>query len=336
MKVALDAMGGDYAPREVIIGAFEALKTLDMELVLVGLRDQLQSEIEILAKQGLIDLEYRDRLEIVNCTQVIEMDEEPVRAMRKKKDASIVVATQLVKNKQADAVISAGSTGAQMVTALFILGRISGIERPAIVTVIPGINGPKVLLDSGANVDCRPNHLEYFGLMGSVYASTVLGFPKPKVALLNVGEEESKGNELSKQAYQLLKKRQINFIGNLEGRELLSGVADIIVCDGFVGNVVLKLTEGLSQMLITMIQEELMLEAGSDTKLSSIMPGLKKIKKRLDYAEYGGAPLLGVEGISIICHGSSKARAISNAIKVAKDSVEKNLVEKLKSGISRD
>lgn len=334
MKVALDAMGGDYAPREIVIGAFEALKTLDIELVLVGLRDKLQSEIEILTKQGLIDSEFRDRLEILDCSQVIEMDEEPVRAMRKKKDASIVVATQLVKNKQADAVISAGSTGAQMVTALFILGRISGIERPAIATVIPGINGPKVLLDSGANVDCRPNHLEYFGLMGSVYASTVLGFPKPKVALLNVGEEESKGNELSKQAYQLLKESQINFIGNLEGRELLSGAADIIVCDGFVGNVVLKLTEGLSQMLLTMIQEALR-EPGSDTNLTSIMPGLKKIKNRLDYAEYGGAPLLGVDGISIICHGSSRGRAIFNAIKVAKDSVEKKLVEKLKSGISR-
>lgn len=199
------------------------------------------------------------------------------------------------------------------------------------MTVLPGKNGPKLLLDAGANVDCRPKHLEQFSLMGSIYASTVLGLKNPGVGLLNIGEEEGKGNELTKQAYQLLKEAPVRFIGNIEGRELLTGEADIIVCDGFVGNVVLKLTEGLAKTLFEMIKEELSRNARARAGAALILPGLKNLKQRLDYAEYGGAPLLGVKGISIICHGSSQARAIYNAIRVAKESIENRLVDQLSS-----
>ncbi|NLC06525.1 MAG: phosphate acyltransferase PlsX [Syntrophomonadaceae bacterium] len=332
MRVALDAMGGDFAPRELVAGAVEAINNLDLRILLVGQEERLQEEISRLVEQKRIERSLlEEKLEIIPAGQVIGMDEEPVMALRKKKDASIVVATRLVKDGLAEAVVSAGSTGAQMAAALLILGRMPGVERPAIVTVLPGKNGPKLLLDAGANVDCRPKHLEQFSLMGSIYASAVLGLKNPGVGLLNIGEEEGKGNELTKQTYQLLKEAPVRFIGNIEGRELLTGEADIIVCDGFVGNVVLKLTEGLARTLFEMIKEELSRNARARAGAALILPGLKNLKQRLDYAEYGGAPLLGVKGISIICHGSSQARAIYNAIRVAKESIENRLVDKLSS-----
>ena len=333
-RVALDAMGGDYAPRELVIGAVEALKNLDVKILLVGVEERLREEIAFQLAEGQVDNELlEERLSLIPASQVINMEEEPVMALRKKKDASIAVATRLVKEGQAEAVVSAGSTGAQMAAALLILNRITGVERPAIATVMPGRNGPKVLVDSGANVDCRPKHLEQFALMGSVYASTILKIANPRVGLLNIGEEETKGTELTRQAYQLLKEAQLNFIGNVEGRELLSGEAEVLVCDGFVGNVVLKLTEGLAYHIFSLIKEELTRNTRSKAGALLALPELNKLKERLDYTAYGGAPLLGVQGVSIICHGSSRGRAIYNAIRVAKESIESDLVSQLARGL---
>lgn len=333
--VSLDAMGGDHAPREIVRGAVEALKNYQVKILLVGPTELLKAELDAVFQENSLSQErYKERLEIVPADQVIGMDEEPALALRRKKDASIAVATRLVRDGKAQTVVSAGSTGAQMAAAVLILGRLRGVERPAIATVLPGPRGPRVLVDSGANVDSRPKHLEQYAYMGSVYAENLIRIPRPRVGLLNVGEEEAKGNELTKAAYQLLKVSSLNFIGNIEGREILSGDADVIVCDGFVGNVVLKLTEGLSKTLMEMIKSELM--SSFRTKLGGAlaMPGFKALRDRLDYSEYGGAPLLGVNGLSIICHGSSRSRAIRHAIRVAVESVESDLVGKLKSSLA--
>ena len=331
MRVALDVMGGDFAPRELVAGAAIAVNQMDLQVLLVGQPEIIREEIAYQVQMGNIEPgRVEASLEVVPASQVIAMDEEPVFALRKKKDASIVVATELVKEGRADAVVSAGSTGAQMVAALLILGRMPGVERPAVATVLPGLTGPKVLLDSGANADCRPKHLEQFAMMGSAFATAVLGLNQPKVGLINVGEEESKGNELTKQTYQLLKQAPLNFAGNVEGREIFSGTAEILVCDGFVGNIILKLAEGLSATFIQMLKNELsQLNSASPSGGATLLPGLQKLKERLDYTEYGGAPLLGVNGISIICHGSSKARAICNAIRAAKESADKDLIGRL-------
>jgi glycerol-3-phosphate acyltransferase PlsX len=331
MLVALDAMGGDFAPRELVAGAVKVVNQLGLQVLLVGQPEIIREEIAYQIHMGNIEPgRVETSLEVVPASQVIAMDEEPVFALRKKKDASIAVATQLVKAGRADAVVSAGSTGAQMVAALLILGRMPGVERPAIATVLPGLTGPKVLLDSGANVDCRPKHLEQFAMMGSALATAVLGLNNPNVGLINVGEEESKGNELTKQTYQLLKQAPLNFIGNVEGRDFFSGSADILVCDGFVGNIILKLAEGLSETIFQLLKNELVqLNSAAPTSGAALLPGLQKLKNRMDYTEYGGAPLLGVKGISIICHGSSKAQAIYNAIRAAKESADKDLIGRL-------
>jgi len=331
--IALDAMGGDYAPRELVRGAIEAAIEQEVKILLVGKPEEIEKEKEAAFAEAYSSAVLRGELEIVPATEVIAMDEEPARALRRKKDASIAVATRLVKEGAAQAVVSAGSTGAQMAAAVLILGRIPGVERPAIATVIPGPRGPRVLLDSGANVDCRPLHLEQFARMGSVFAAQFLGQRSPRVGLLNIGEEEGKGNELTQQAYQLLKKAPLNFVGNIEGREVFTGEADVIVCDGFVGNVVLKLTEGLAKMLMDMLREELLGSFRTKAGAWLAMPGFKSLRQKMDYAEYGGAPLLGVKGISLICHGSSKARAIRSAVRAAAESIENRLVERLESSL---
>lgn len=333
--VSLDAMGGDHAPREIVRGAVEAIKSYPVKVLLVGPLERLQAELDAVYKELPLTREEREQqLELVFADQVIEMGEEPALALRRKKNASIAVATRLVREGRAAAVVSAGSTGAQMASAVLYLGRLPGVERPAIATVLPGPRGPRVLLDAGANVDCRPKHLEQFALMGSVYAASQLKISRPRVGLLNVGEEAAKGNELTKSAYQLLKSAPLNFVGNIEGREVLGGEVDVIVCDGFIGNVVLKLTEGLAKTLMEMIKEEL----GSSfrTRLGALLalPGFKALRSRLDYSEYGGAPLLGVKGLSIICHGSSRSRAIRHAIRVAVESAAGDLVGKLSSSLA--
>lgn len=314
MRIAVDAMGGDHAPGEVVAGALQWLDQYQGNVILVGKRDLIEKELQ--------DQNYdAERLEIVEASQVIGMDESPAQALRRKKDASIVIATQLVKTGQADAVLSCGSTGAQMAAAIFILGRMEGIERPPIVAALPNVKGRQtVLADVGANVDCRPRQLLQFAVLGSAYASSSLEIKNPRVALLNNGSEEGKGNQLSLETYELLKANpSINFVGNLEGRELLEDQADVIVCDGFVGNVILKTIEGLAMYIARGVSKEL-----------GMVPNFFG---RLDYTQYGGAPLLGVEGISMVCHGSSRRNAVCNGLRAVDDCFRKGMVELQKKAL---
>jgi len=318
LQIAVDAMGGDHAPGEIVRGAVAAAREKIADIILVGDKRRLESELNPLHPPA--------NLEIVHTEQVVAMDEQPALALRRKREASIIVATRLVKEGRAAAVVSAGSTGAQMAAALLILGRSGKIQRPAIATIIPTLKGPKLLLDAGANVDCRPEHLYEFALMGNVYAARVMGIREPRVGLLNIGTEACKGNEQTLGAYNLLKDAPLNFIGNIEGRDILAGDTDVIVCDGFVGNVLLKFGEGMAQVLFTMIGREIKNSFRARLGAALVLPALRGLKKQVDYTEYGGAPLLGVQGVSIICHGSSNARAIKNAIKVAVRCVEQGLV----------
>ena len=331
MKIAIDAMGGDYAPVEVVKGVVAAVKEYGCEVVLVGDEEQLSP---LLKKIG----GHKLPIEIKHASQVIEMHEHPGAALRKKKDASIVVATRLVKEGECSAVISAGSTGAAVAAALLILGRIKGIERAAIATPMPNLTGTTVLLDSGANIDSKPKHLVHNALMGAIYAEHVLGINNPRVGLLNIGEEETKGNEQAQATYPLLMQmKTLNFIGNVEGRDIPKGSVDVVVCDGFVGNVVLKLGEGLSSAILELVKNAVK-ESGLLTKVASLMvlPALKGLKKKLDPSEYGGAPLLGVDGCVIICHGSSKAFAIKNSIRVACEFTEHRVVNTIQEIVAKE
>jgi len=323
MKIAVDAMGGDHAPREIVMGALEASRD-GIEVILLGDSDSILKEL---------GSNKRDLIDIVHTTETIAMGEQPANAVRKKKDSSIVRAVQLVKEGKASAFVSAGSTGAVMAAALLGLGRIKGIDRPAIASVIPGKKGGTVLLDVGANMDCKPKNLQQFGIMGYLYADRILGIDNPRVGLLNVGEEESKGNELTLESFPLLKESGVNFIGNVEGRDIFNGMADVVVCDGFVGNVVLKAGEGLAMSLMRMMKEELTRNWLSKMGTALALPGLKEIRKRVDYAEYGGAPLLGVNGVVIVCHGSSSAFAVRNAIRVAAGGVSSGLVYAIRQNV---
>ncbi|MDI3280900.1 MAG: phosphate acyltransferase PlsX [Bacillota bacterium] len=325
MRIAVDAMGGDHAPAEIVRGAVEAVSAFEVEVLLVG---ESQAVSAVLQKTG-----YRgERIILVEAPEVIGMDEHPVEALRKKKRSSLVVANELVRDGQADAVVSAGSTGAAMACSLLRLGKLPGIERPAIATTFPTLRGFSVLIDAGANADCRPVHLVKFAQMGALYAEKVLGVDNPRVGLLNIGEEETKGNELALAVYAELKKSSLNFIGNVEGRDVPAGKADVVVCDGFVGNVVLKFMEGMAGAIFHLLKEELSRDWRGMAGGLLLKPAFKRILRRTDYAEYGGAPLLGLKGVSIIAHGSSNARAIRNAIRVAKESVEKGVVEAIATG----
>ncbi|HBP66155.1 MAG TPA: phosphate acyltransferase PlsX [Desulfosporosinus sp.] len=327
MRIVVDAMGGDYAPEEIIKGTLMAAKKWpDLQLILVG------KQARILP--FLIDNKLPN-ISLIEASEEIEMDEHPANAVRKKKDASIVVATRLVKLGEADAVVSAGSTGAQMAAALLGLGRIKGIERPAIATVLPTAEGGKLILDVGANLDASPEQLCQYALMGSIYAEKILGIPNPRVGLLNIGSEEGKGNELTQKTYTLLKNAPLNFIGNVEGRDVPYGRADVVVCEGFVGNVLLKTAEGLALVLFQLIKEKITSNIVRKLGALAVKPGLKEIAQMMDYAEYGGAPLLGVNGISIICHGSSKTKAIFNAIRVARECVDVRLIEQIRQDLPK-
>ena len=327
MRIAVDAMGGDYAPEEIIKGTLMAAKTWpDLQLILVG------KQVRILP--FLINNKLPN-ISLVEASEEIGMDEHPANAVRKKKDASMVVATRLVKLGEADAVVSAGSTGAQMAAALLGLGRIKGIERPAIATVLPTLEGGKLILDVGANLDASPEQLCQYALMGNIYAGKILGIPNPRVGLLNIGSEEGKGNELTQKTYTLLKVAPLNFIGNVEGRDVPYGRADVVVCEGFVGNVLLKTAEGLAGVLFQLIKEKITSNIVRKLGALAVKPGLKEIAQMMDYAEYGGAPLLGVNGISIICHGSSKTKAIFNAIRVARECVDVRLIEQIRQDLPK-
>lgn len=327
-RIAIDAMGGDHAPREIVKGALSAARDGLARITLVGDRTQIDP---LLKGVDLASLE----IEVVHAAQVIAMGEAPTTALRQKKDASIAVALRLVKDGLADGVVAAGSTGAAMAAALFTLGRIAGIERPAIAVVLPTLRGPCLLLDVGANVDCKPSYLAQFGLMGSIYAETVFKLAHPRVGLFNIGEEEGKGNDQAVKAYPLLRDLpRLNFIGNIEGRDLPTGKADVVVCDGFVGNGLLKFAEGMALLLMDMLKDEIGRDKRGRLGALIMRPNLHALKRRLDYAEYGGAPLLGVNGICIIGHGSSKANGIYHAIRVAKEAVEGRAIEAIRRSLA--
>ncbi|WP_296400207.1 phosphate acyltransferase PlsX [Acidaminococcus timonensis] len=332
MKIAVDVMGTDYGPAEIIKGVLQAVAEYGCDVVLVGDQDVIRGE---LAKEHQ---ENNPKVTIHHASQVIEMKDHPGISVRKKKDASIVVATRLLREKECDALISSGSTGAAVASALFGLGRIPGIERPAIATVIPNLKGATVLVDSGAVVDAKPEVLVQSAIMGSVYAELQLGLKEPRVGLLNIGEEETKGNEQCLATYPLLKKDpHIHFIGNVEGRDINKGTVDVVVCDGFVGNVVLKSMEGLAKALMQMVKETLM-DSGLLTKLGALLvkSALSKLGRRIDVSEYGGALLMGVKAPFIICHGNSKAKDIKSALRVAKELTEKDVVGRIRKEIIHD
>ncbi|MBE9189990.1 phosphate acyltransferase PlsX [Gloeocapsopsis crepidinum LEGE 06123] len=324
-RIAIDAMGGDYAPTEIVAGALRAREELGVEVVLVGDPQQIKS---VLHQNRL------DQIAIVPAEGTVEMHEEPLSAIKRKPKASINVAMDLVKQKQADAVVSAGHSGAAMAAALLRLGRLRGIDRPAIGAVLPTMiaSKPVLILDVGANVDCRPKFLEQFALMGTIYSQYVLGIVQPKVGLLNIGEEESKGNDLAVKTHQLLKvNNNISFIGNAEGRDVLSGQFDVIVCDGFAGNVLLKFAEAVGEVAIQILREELPQGLHGQIGTALLKSNLKRIKQRIDHAEHGGGLLLGVAGVCIISHGSSQAPSIFNAIRLAKEAIDNQVLERIQS-----
>ncbi len=330
MRIAVDVMGTDYGPQEIVLGAVNAVRAYGYETVLVGDEKIIH---ELLVRYGA---DKEEKIKVCHAGEVIAMNEHPAIAVKSKKDASIVVAAKLLRNKECDALVSSGSTGAAVASALFCVGRIKGVERPAIATPIPSLKGTTVVLDSGAKVDAKPEHLAQSAVMGTVYAEKILKISAPKVGLLNIGEEETKGNEQALATYPLLKQLQtINFIGNVEGRDINKGTVDVVVCDGFVGNIVLKFGEGLAKAIMTLIKEAI-INGGLLAKIGGVLikPALKGLKKRLDPAEYGGALLLGVRAPIIICHGSSKAKAITNAIRVAVDFAEQDVVSIIKEKIA--
>ena len=308
MKIAVDAMGGDYAPAVVVEGAIRAASELDIPIILVGDRARIEEE---LARHKAASI---PGISIVHASEVVGMDESPAQAIRKKKDSSLRVCFELVRSGEAGAVVSAGNSGAAMAASIFLLKKIKGVDRPAIAVSLPTMKDPAIVLDAGGNVDCKPIHLFQFALMGEVYAKYVLKKDRPRVGLLSNGEEEGKGNDLTREAHALLKNASINYIGYIEGREIYQGGVDVVVTDGFVGNVVLKLSEGLVEAVTTMLKNEIM--SGFFSRIGYLLSrgAFRNLKKKIDYAEYGGAPLLGIDGVCIISHGRSNAKAMRNAI----------------------
>jgi phosphate acyltransferase len=327
MKLAIDAMGGDHAPKEIVIGAMKAVEAFsDIHITLVG------DEIKI--KEYLTNPQ---RISILHTTEVILGTDEPVRAVRRKKTASMVLAAQQVADGNADACISAGNTGALMAAGLFVVGRIEGIERPALTPTLPTIGGEGfLLLDVGANVDAKPEHLLQYAIMGSIYCEKVRGTANPRVGLLNIGTEEKKGNDLTKAAFELLKKANINFIGNVEARDLLDGAADVVVTDGFTGNMVLKTVEGTALSMFKMLKTTLMSSMKSKLAAAVLKPEFKVLKNTLDYSEYGGAGLFGLKAPVIKAHGSSNGQAIFSAIRQTREMVEKDVVGLIKKTIENE
>lgn len=313
MRLAIDAMGGDHAPKEIVLGAVEAVREMkDIQIILFGDEDMIKKH-----------LTNSERIEIVHTTEMITADDEPVRAVRRKKNASMVLMAQHVKEQKADACISAGNTGALMSSGLFVLGRIKGIDRPALAPTLPTKDGRGfLLLDVGANVDAKAQHLLQYGIMGSIYANEVRKIENPRVGLLNIGTEQKKGNELTKKAFDLLSSAPINFVGNIEARDLLNGDADVIVTDGFSGNVALKTIEGTASMMFSLLKETFTQNLKTKLAAGMVKSDLRKLRDQLDYSEYGGAGLFGLSAPVIKAHGSSNGRAIYSAIRQAADMVE--------------
>ena len=328
IKVAVDAMGGDNAPAEIVKGAVEAVnESSKIKVYLTGQKDAVEKE---LAQYTY----HKEQIEVVHATEVIETAEPPVMAIRKKKDSSIVVALNLVKDGTCDAFVSAGSSGAVLVGGQLIVGRIKGIERPPLAPLIPTQDGCSLLIDCGANVDARPSHLVQFAKMGSVYMESVMGVPNPKVAIVNIGAEEEKGNALVKETFPLLKNcPEINFIGSIEARDIPTGYADVIVCEAFAGNIILKLYEGVGAMLLAKVKSGLMSSLRSKIGALLIKPALKQTLKGFSLEEHGGAPLLGLNGLVVKTHGSSKAIEIKNSILQCVTFKEQKINEKIKEKV---
>ncbi|MEW6585623.1 MAG: phosphate acyltransferase PlsX [Nitrospirota bacterium] len=330
MRIALDAMGGDYAPAVNIEGALDTVRDFgDIHVVLVGDESILQRELEGRRYSS-------DRITVKHASQVVGMGESPAHALRKKRDSSIRRGIELVKSGEADAFVSAGHSGVVMATALLLLGTSDIVDRPAIATIMPTLKAPFVLIDAGANIHCRPENLLQFALMGSTYCKTILGRSEPRVALISTGEEDTKGTELTKDTFKLLKEADINFIGNIDGKDIFTGEIDVIVCDGFTGNVILKTSEGLADAILKMLKREVANLATGKIGYLLIKPALRAFKKKTDYDEYGGAPLLGINGTCIISHGRSTAKAIRNAVSVASDFAAKKVYEVISSAIEAD
>lgn len=329
MKIAVDAMGGDFAPQAVVEGAIQAAVAFDISVILVGDKDCVSAELK---KHGCKD----KRITVVHASEIVLMDESPAQAIRKKKDSSLKVCFDLVMAGKADAVVSAGNSGAAMAAGMFLFKKIKNIDRPAIAVLMPTKKGPTVLLDVGGNVDCTAHNLMQFAVMGEVYARCVLKKDRPKVGLLSNGEEEAKGTDLTREAHALLKKTSINYIGNVEGREIYQGDIDVVVTDGFVGNVVLKVSEGLLEAFTTILKAEIMSSVPSKIGYMLAKGAFARLKKKVDYAEYGGAPLLGLNGVCIISHGRSNARAIKNAINRAHEFAAGRVNERLAEEIGRN
>ncbi len=330
-RVALDAMGGDNAPGEIVKGAVDAIhKRKDIKVFLVGQEDLIENEL----KQYTYE---KDQIDIVNATEVIETAEPPVMAIRKKKDSSIVVAMNMVKKGEADAFVSAGNSGAVLVGGQLIVGRIKGIERPPLAPLIPTATGVSLLIDCGANVDARPSHLVQFAKLGSIYMEHIMGIQNPRVAIVNIGAEEEKGNALVKETFPLLKEcEDINFVGSIESREIPNGMADVIVCEAFVGNVILKLYEGVGSVLIRKVKQGMMTSLRSKIGALLVKPALKETLKSFDASEHGGAPLLGLNGLVVKTHGSSKAKEVSNSIIQCVTFKEQNINEKIRECIKEN
>ena len=311
IRIAVDAMGGDHAPDTIVDGAIAAARHLDAQILLVGARDRIEAA---LLPHGQPE---RLRMRVVDAPDVVQMTEAPAMALRRKPRASIRVAAECVSKGEAVALVSAGHTGASVMAAFTSFGTLVGVDRPALATTIPTRGRPAVLLDAGASVECRPQHLVQFAVMGGVYARVALGTERPRVGLLSIGEEANKGNELTREAHRLLKDAPVNFIGNVEGREIYSGVADVIVCDGFTGNIVLKTSEGLVETVESLLGDELQGTFSSQVGYLLSRRAFRRFRRRLDYSEYGGALLLGVAGLAIVCHGRSSVKAVRNAIAMA-------------------
>ncbi len=328
IKIAVDAMGGDYAPSEMVKGAVEALKKKEqVSIILVGQEDKVKKELD--------NYSYpEDRLSIVHASEVIETEEPPVNAIRKKKDSSIVVGMNLVKRQEADAFVSAGSSGAILVGGQVIVGRIKGVERPPLAPLIPTEKGVSLLIDCGANVDARPSHLVQFARMGSIYMEHVIGIKHPRVAIINIGAEEEKGNALVKETFPLLKAcNDINFIGSIEAREIPHGGADVIVSEAFVGNVILKLYEGVGATMLSMVKKGMMSSLRSKIGALLVKPALKETMKAFDASQYGGAPLLGLKGLVVKTHGNSRANEVCNSIIQCVTFKEQQINEKIKESL---
>ncbi|MBM3253460.1 MAG: phosphate acyltransferase PlsX [Candidatus Omnitrophica bacterium] len=327
MRIVVDSMGGDNAPFVTVRGAVEAVNEYNLSIILTGDKGRIEGE---LSKYNY----PKERIEVNHASEIIEMDESPAISVRRKKDSSINVGINLLREKKADAFVSAGNTGAVACASVLMLGLLKGIERPAIAVIMPNLIDVSLLIDVGANIDPKPEHLYQYAIMGTIYFEHILNKTQPKVGLLNVGEEETKGTDFLKESYRLLQSSKINFIGNVEGRDIFTGKSDVIVCDGLVGNVVLKVSESLAETMSKLLKREL--KRNFFTRIGAFLsiPAFMTLKKKIDYSEYGGAPLLGVDGICIISHGHSSSKAIKNAIRVACEFVSHRINEKIVEAIT--